>query len=144
MAGPASSSTDKGDSLIATTLINTAYQQQATRSPLAPPSLSLKHLQLKNNKVQSSSAPFALLDGEFLVGKEEESSNPSTSIIFVLPDNRGVRGYMYITNFRLYFRAVDAEAKEWVIKKISNVLFINQNLKFKFYEIFTVRSFNIC
>jgi hypothetical protein len=62
--------------------------------------------------------PWILLNGEYLavlhkdpLASDENQLPPSqptyySEIIFVMPaDNRGVRGKMYITNFRLYFKS---------------------------------------
>jgi myotubularin-related protein 1/2 len=110
-----------GESAIINTLINSVNNKH--NSPLAPPSLSLKSISntssSKHSKSHSNRMPWIFLDGEFLVNKSDDSAsgasstspdciqNSSTSIIFVLPDNRGVRGRLHISNFRLYFRSAD-------------------------------------
>jgi hypothetical protein len=62
--------------------------------------------------------PWILLNGEYLavlhkdpLASDDQQLPPSqptyySEIIFVMPvDNRGVRGKLYITNFRLYFKS---------------------------------------
>lgn len=50
--------------------------------------------------------PFIFLSGETIVRKEENEP-AATEIIFVMPDNRAIRGRLYITNFRIYFKSDD-------------------------------------
>ena len=102
------------DAVITNTLINSAHQSHTNKnSPIAPPSLSLKSFNNTSTKNSKARMPWVFLDGECLVGKDEEATtsdsiqNSSTSIIFVLPDNRGVRGRLFISNFRVYFRSAD-------------------------------------
>lgn len=50
--------------------------------------------------------PFILLSGETIVRKDDNEPS-ATEIIFVMPDNRAIRGRLYITNFRIYFKSDD-------------------------------------
>lgn len=72
--------------------------------------LTGKNEQLPNTKFYSNyrpTLPWILLNGEVIVDKNENDSTLYTQIVFVMPDNRAIRGKLYITNFRLYFLSDD-------------------------------------
>lgn len=56
----------------------------------------------KNGNGSGSNYPWVLLDGETFVNENE---TPHSEIIFVMPDDRGIRGKLFITNYRLYFKS---------------------------------------
>lgn len=58
-----------------------------------------------NNSDDLENLPWMLLHGEYIIKKENEPDH--TEIIFVMPDNRAIRGKLYITNFRIFFKSDD-------------------------------------
>ena len=125
IAGVVSKSNLNPEATLANVLISSALNNNNGQNVTthAPPSLALRSLNPPSQPVssghtkatrQSHQLPWQPLGGEYIVsldGGNDDAENDaannaaSTSIVFVFPDNRGVRGRLYITNFRLYFRS---------------------------------------